>query len=252
MNRFKTLPFTQGRVLLGFKNVNFPEFFPPITASTSLSRNSCPSSLIVARSRFITTSSAYFAKPRDPEILQDYMENPEDRRIRLRLLDVNGTLIKSNITKSDARRIARDKNLRLMLLKEKNVEEKQDTILPTYQLISGKSLAEERQKIQQEKKAERGHKISGQKQLMLKTSSESHDLQLKFKHAEEWLQKRYQILVDLEVDWPKLKAKGENPEEKLAWLAKETRNHFKNFEFCGEIGNDEREEFCIKFVIKPK
>lgn len=202
--------------------------------------------------RFVSTSFVAFAKPSNPEILQDYMENPEDRRIRLQLLDENGVEIKSNITKSDARQIAREKNLRLLLVKEKSIDQDQNPTLPIYQLISGKNLAVERQKLQQEKKAERGHKIAGQKQLTLKTSSEIHDLQLKFKHAEEWLQKRYQILVDLEVDWPKLKAKGENAEEKLAWLVKETRKHFEKVDHCGEVGSEEREMFSIKFLIKPK
>ena len=93
------------------------------------------------------------------------------------------------MTKAQAESLAKQRMLKLVLL-----ENDTEGTHPTYQLMTGKQLAEERNRLQELKKL---HKKKEAKALRVTSRISKHDLETKTKKVVEWLQKGQEVKLTI-------------------------------------------------------
>ncbi|OQV15981.1 hypothetical protein BV898_09902 [Hypsibius exemplaris] len=120
---------------------------------------------------------------------------PSDVKVLLLLEDGSSLGI---VTKVEAQRIASLKELRLVSVAEypalKQSLNELTSTYPVYKMMSGSDLQDLRTKDHLQKKEEKKLKVA-QKILQLSAASNDHDIGIKIRHAEAWLQKGDSVKV---------------------------------------------------------
>nr|XP_056714133.1 translation initiation factor IF-3, mitochondrial [Euleptes europaea] len=109
----------------------------------------------------------------------------------IRLIDENGE-DQGQVHRADVIRIMDEKELKLVVLKE-------SADPPVYRLMSGQQIHEERLKLRDKQKA--STKKAGpvqQKELTFTTAIAQHDLDVKVKQIQQWIEKKHHVRVTVQ------------------------------------------------------
>ncbi|XP_015277153.1 PREDICTED: translation initiation factor IF-3, mitochondrial isoform X2 [Gekko japonicus] len=105
----------------------------------------------------------------------------------IHLIDENGEDL-GEIHRADAIKMMEEKELKLVLLKE-------TADPPVYTLMSGQQIHEERLKLRDKQRASSKKGAVQQKELTFTTAIAQHDLDMKIKQIQQWVEKRHHVKV---------------------------------------------------------
>ncbi|XP_060090728.1 translation initiation factor IF-3, mitochondrial [Heteronotia binoei] len=108
----------------------------------------------------------------------------------IHLIDENGE-DQGPVHRADAIQMMDEKELKLVLLKE-------TADPPVYRLMSGQQILEERLKLRDKQRASSKKGPVQQKELNFTTAIAQHDLDMKIKQIQQWIEKKYHVKVTVQ------------------------------------------------------
>lgn len=108
---------------------------------------------------------------------------------QITLIDENESA--TTVTKAQGDRIARNKELKLVLIDESSEPH------PTYKLMTGLELQQERVRLRDLKKANKKKEL---KSVRLTSKITSHDLETKTSHITDWLEKGHEVKISIKIN----------------------------------------------------
>ncbi|XP_054830586.1 translation initiation factor IF-3, mitochondrial [Eublepharis macularius] len=108
----------------------------------------------------------------------------------IHIIDENGE-DQGTMHRADAIQIMNERGVKLVLLKE-------TADPPLYRLMSGQQIKEERLKLRDKQKASSKNGLVQQKELTFTTVIAQHDLDIKIKQIQKWIEKKHNIKVTVQ------------------------------------------------------
>lgn len=140
------------------------------------------------------------------------------------------------MTKSEAQRVARQRNLKLVLLQNSGTNKEM------YKLLTGDELHEERMKERRLKQDQQPEERDS-KTLTLSSKISSHDIETRLKAIKKWLKKNHSVLITV-LGSPKDASSNSNVEEI-------TKTIESGVTGIGQLQQKRLKDNNMKFTIKP-